>query len=54
MFRPDPNGGRSVDEVIAKLSDVLANVRPGDPLAQRLTEMIRRLRDGETRHEAAG
>jgi hypothetical protein len=54
MFRPDPNGGRSVDEVVAKLSDVLAGVRPSDPLAQKLTEMIRRLRDSETRDEAAG
>jgi hypothetical protein len=57
MFRPDPNGGRSVDEVIAKLSDVLAGVRPGDPLAQKLAEMIRGLREmGEsaTRKKTAG
>jgi hypothetical protein len=45
MFRPDPNGDRSVDEVIAKLSDVLADVRPGDPLAQKLAEMICGLRE---------
>jgi predicted ATP-grasp superfamily ATP-dependent carboligase len=43
MFRPDPNGERSVDEVIAKLTGVLVDVPPDSPRAEKLTEMIRRL-----------
>ena len=46
MFRPDPKGAHSVEETIAKLSDVLAEVPPDSPRAQRLVGLIRRLREG--------
>lgn len=42
MFRPDPNG-HSAEEIIAKLSDVLADVPPDSLRAQKLAEMIRGL-----------
>jgi len=45
MFRPDPNGERSVDEVIAKLADALADAPPDSARAQKLAEMIRELRE---------
>ena len=45
MFRPDPNGEHSVEEIIAKLRDVLAGEPPDTPRARRLAEMIRDLRE---------
>jgi hypothetical protein len=45
MFRPDPNGGRSVDEIIAELGEALADLPPDSPRAQTLGTMIRQLRD---------
>ena len=44
MFRPDPRGELSVDEVIADLTALLANVPPDTPRAQKLAEIIRGLR----------
>ena len=44
MFHPDPNGELSVDEAIADLIRLLANVPPDSPRAQKLTEIIRGLR----------
>lgn len=53
MFRPDPSGELSVDEVIADLTALLAKVPPESPRALKLAEIIRGLRgrdpDG-TRH----
>jgi hypothetical protein len=45
MFRLDPNGERSIEEVIAKLTDALAELPPDSPRAQRLADMIRGLRE---------
>jgi len=54
MFRPDPNGAHSVEEVIAKLTDALTDVPPDSPRAQKLAEMIRGLREiGKERHRVA-
>ena len=48
MFRPDPNAEHSVEDVIAKLTELLAGV-PHDSLrAQKLAEMIRGLRAAGT------
>jgi hypothetical protein len=44
MFRPDPNGEHSVEQIIAKLTDSLTDVPDDSPRAQKLTEMIRGLR----------
>jgi len=44
MFRPDPNAEHSVEDVIARLTQLLAGL-PHDSLrAQKLAEMIRGLR----------
>lgn len=45
MFRPDPNGEHSVEEVIAKLTDILADVPDDSPRAQKLAQLIRELRE---------
>ena len=45
MFRPDPDGEHSVEEVIAKLTEVLTGVPPDSPRARKLIEMIRGLRE---------
>jgi hypothetical protein len=45
MFRPDPNGAHSVEQVIAKLTDILTDVPHDSPRAQKLAEMIRGLED---------
>ena len=52
MFRPDPNGAHSVEQVIAKLTDILTDVPHDSPRAQKLAEMIRGLQD--VRKEQAG
>ena len=55
MFRPDPNAEHSVEDVIVKLTELLAG-EPHDSLrAQKLAEMIRGLRgvDSERRAEPA-
>jgi hypothetical protein len=44
MFRLDPSGEHSVEEVIAKLTDILADLPPDSPRASKLAEMIRVLR----------
>jgi hypothetical protein len=44
MFPSDPDGTRS-DEVIAKLTDLLARVLPDSPEAHKIAEMIRQLRE---------
>jgi hypothetical protein len=44
MFRPDPNGELSVDEAIADLTGLLADVPPDSPRALKLAEIIRGLR----------
>jgi hypothetical protein len=43
MFRPDPNGAHSVEQVIAKLTDILTDIPHDSPRAQKLAEMIRGL-----------
>jgi len=43
MFRPDPNSAHSVEQVIAKLTDILTDVPHDSPRAQKLAEMIRGL-----------
>jgi hypothetical protein len=43
MFRPDPHGGHSVEQVIAKLSDILEDLPHDSPRAQTLGKMIRGL-----------
>ena len=50
MFRPDPNGEHSVEEVIAKLTDILTDVPLDSPRAQKLAEMIRGLRETGKEH----
>jgi len=50
MFHPDPNGEHSVEEVIAKLTDILTDVPHDGPRAQKLAEMIRGLRETEKEH----
>ena len=45
MFRPDPNGEHSVEEVIAKLTGILTDVPDDSPRAQKLAEMIRGLQE---------
>ena len=40
MFHPDPNGEHSVEEVIAKLTEVLVGVPHDSPRARKLAEMI--------------
>jgi len=52
MFRPDPNGEHSIEEVIAKLTDILADVPHDSPRAQKLAEMIRGLRENSKAHRA--
>jgi hypothetical protein len=54
MFRPDPNGAHPVDDVIAKLTDVLADVPPDSPRAQKLAAMIRGLRQGDAGSKRKG
>jgi hypothetical protein len=44
MFHPDPNGELSVDEVIADLTALLADIPPDSPRALKLTEIIQGLR----------
>jgi hypothetical protein len=44
MFRPDPNGELSVDEVIADLTALLADAPPDSARALKLAEIIRGLR----------
>jgi len=44
MFRPDPNGPHSIEEVIAKLADVLRDIPADSSRGQRLLDMIARLR----------
>jgi hypothetical protein len=53
MFRPDPNGELSVDEVIADLTALLADVPPDSPRALKLAEFIRGLRGRGQRRAAA-
>ena len=50
MFRPDPNGEHSIEEVIAKLTDILTDVPHDSPRAQKLAEMIRGLRETGKEH----
>ena len=47
MFRPDPNGELSVDEVIADLTALLADVPPDSSRAAKLAEIIRGLQGGD-------
>jgi hypothetical protein len=47
-LRLDPRGLRSIDQVIADLSDAAAQLRPDDPRFAKLTEMIRSLREIRT------
>jgi hypothetical protein len=54
MFRPDPNGEHSVEEVIAKLRDALTDEPPDSPRARKLAELIRGLRDRTNEDAAAG
>lgn len=44
MFRPDPNGEHSVEDIIAKLTGILADVPADSPRARKIAEMIRGLR----------
>ena len=44
MFRPDPHGELSIDEVVADLTALLAEIPPDSPRALKLVEIIRRLR----------
>jgi len=48
MFRPDPNGLHSRQEVIAKLTEVLQELPSDSPRAERLVEMIRKLQEAIT------
>jgi hypothetical protein len=53
MFRPDPRGELSVDEAIADLTALLAEVPPESPRALKLADIIRGLRgqdDRSSRH----
>ena len=43
MFRPDPRGELSVDEAIADLTALLADVPPDTRRARKLAEIIRGL-----------
>ena len=52
MFRPDPDAEHSVEDVIAKLTEVLAGVPHDSPRAQKLAEMIRGLRVADSEHRA--
>jgi hypothetical protein len=49
MFRPDPSGELSVDEVVADLTALLADVPPDSPRALKLAEIIRGLRGEDDR-----
>jgi hypothetical protein len=51
MFRPDPHGELAVDEVIADLTALLAEVPSDSPRALKLAEIIRGLR-GQDESEA--
>ncbi len=54
MFRPDPNSAHSVEQVIAKLTDILTDVPHDSPRAQKLAEMIRGLENvRQARHTEA-
>jgi hypothetical protein len=52
MFRPDPNAEHSIEDVIAKLTDILTGVPQGSPRARKLAEMIRGLRETAKGHRA--
>jgi len=57
MFRPDPNGDLFIDEAVADLTALLADVPQGSLRALKLAEIIRRLRgreDAEARHPRGG
>lgn len=43
MFRPDPSGELSIDEVIADLTALIADIPPDSPRALKLAEIIRGL-----------
>ena len=45
MFRPDPDAEHSVEDVTAKLTEVLVSVDHDSPRARNLAEMIRGLRE---------
>ena len=46
-LRLDPRGLRSIEQVIADLSEAAAQLRPADPRFSKLTEMIQGLREIE-------
>jgi hypothetical protein len=43
MFRPDPNGPYSVEEITAKLTEVLKELPSDSQTAKKLAEMVRGL-----------
>src|SRR5580692_2174636 len=47
MFRPDPSGELSVDEAIADLARLMADIPPDSPRALKLAEIIRGLRGAD-------
>jgi hypothetical protein len=49
MFRPDPSGELSVEEAIAHLTALLAEIPPDNPRALKLAEIIRGLRGQDDR-----
>ena len=50
MFRPDPNGPHSVEQVVAKLTEILKGL-PSDSLrAEKVAELIRGLKKIENEY----
>jgi hypothetical protein len=45
MFRPDPNGGLTVEEALAELTALLKELPPDSPQARQLAGTIRRLQN---------
>ena len=50
MFRPDPNGPHSVEQVIAKLTEILEGLPADSPRAEKVAEMIRGLKKTENEY----
>jgi hypothetical protein len=51
MFRPDPNGPHTVEETVAKLTEMLKELPPDSPRAEQLVVTIRRLQNGAERSD---
>ena len=53
MFHPDPKGLHTVEELIAKLTDIKRELPANNPRATHLTETIRRLQTSQARRPAS-